>query len=63
MENNKQSKADLLFLLILALGVFARVWRYPAIPAGLNQDEAFAAYEAWALLHGGVDSSLHTWPV
>ena len=63
MENKTQNRCDLLFLLILALGVFARVWRYPAIPAGLNQDEAFAAYEAWALLHGGVDSSLHAWPV
>jgi len=63
MENNKPSKSDLLFLLVLALGVFARVWRYPAVPGGLNQDEAFAAYEAWALLHGGVDSSLHPWPV
>lgn len=48
---------------ILVLGAFARLWRFGAVPCGLNQDEAFAAYEAWALLHYGVDSSLHAWPV
>ena len=48
---------------ILLLGAFARLWRFGAVPCGLNQDEAFAAYEAWALLNYGVDSSLHAWPV
>ncbi len=48
---------------ILVLGAFARLWRFGAVPCGLNQDEAFAAYEAWALLQSGVDSSLHAWPV
>lgn len=48
---------------LFALGLFARAWRFGAIPCGLNQDEAFAAYESWALLHYGVDSSLHSWPV
>ena len=48
---------------ILVLGAFARLRRFGAVPCGLNQDEAFAAYEAWALLHSGVDSSLHAWPV
>ena len=48
---------------ILVLGAFARLWRFGAVPGGLNQDEAFAAYEAWALMSGGVDSSLRSWPV
>ncbi|MCR5577181.1 MAG: glycosyltransferase family 39 protein [Oscillospiraceae bacterium] len=48
---------------ILVLGAFARLWRFGAVPCGLNQDEAFAAYEAWALLTSGVDSSLRAWPV
>ena len=48
---------------LFALGLFARVWRFGAAPPGLNQDEAFAAYDAWALLRYGTDSSLHPWPV
>lgn len=60
----KQVKHDKYILLaILALAALARLWRFGAVPGGLNQDEAFAAYEAWALLHHGVDSSLHAWPV
>ena len=52
-----------IFFVLLALGFFARVYRFGSAPPGLNQDEAFAAYESWALLHYGQDSSLHTWPV
>ena len=52
-----------IFFVLLALGLFARVYRFGSVPPGLNQDEAFAAYESWALLHYGQDSSLHTWPV
>ena len=52
-----------IFFLLLALGVFARLYRFGAAPPGLNQDEAFAAYDAWALLHYGTDSSLHRFPV
>ena len=52
-----------IFFALLALGLFARLCRFGAAPPGLNQDEAFAAYESWALLHFGQDSSLHPWPV
>lgn len=61
MKLSKTEKA-ILFLLFF-LGAFARLYRFGTAPPGLNQDEAFAAYEAWALLHHGVDSSLHPWPV
>lgn len=61
MQRTKRDKW--ITLLIFALGLFARLWRFGLTPGGLNQDEAFAAYEAWALLHCGVDSSLHAWPV
>ena len=61
MKTDKKYK--FILLAVFALGVFARVWRFGAVPGGLNQDEAFAAYESWALLHYGVDSSLHAWPV
>ena len=52
-----------IFFLLLTLGVFARLYRFGSAPPGLNQDEAFAAYDAWALLHYGTDSSLHRFPV
>ena len=46
LKNNKNLHR-LLFWLILAAGIFARVWRFGAVPGGINQDEAFAAYEAY----------------
>lgn len=61
MKLTKTEKA-ILFLLFF-LGAFARLYRFGSAPPGLNQDEAFAAYDAWALLHFGTDSSLHPWPV
>ena len=51
------------FWLILLLGVAARLWRFGSLPAGFNQDEAFAAYEAWSLLHFGTDTAGYAWPV
>ncbi len=61
MTRDKRDKYILAAILIL--GAFVRLWRFGAVPCGLNQDEAFAAYEAWSLLDSGVDSSLHAWPV
>jgi hypothetical protein len=42
-------------LLVLALGVVVRVWHFPSVPPGLNQDEAASAYEAYALAETGCD--------
>ena len=44
-------------------GCAARLLALGALPCGLNQDEAFAGYNAWALLHYGVDSSGYHNPV
>ena len=52
-----------LFWLILAIGIFARVFRFGLVPGGINQDEAFAGYEAWALLNYGIDSAGYHNPV
>ena len=52
-----------IFFALLFLGAFVRLYRFGSAPPGLNQDEAFAAYDAWALLHYGTDSSLHRFPV
>ena len=61
MKLTKREKC-ILFLLLL-LGISVRLYRFGSAPPGLNQDEAFAAYDAWALLHYGTDSSLHRFPV
>lgn len=52
-----------LFWLILAVGVFVRAFRLGAVPNGINQDEAFAAYEAWSLLNYGIDTAGYHNPV
>ena len=61
IPSNKRKR--LLLLGILMLGAAVRLWRFGTLPGDLNQDEAFAAYEAWSLLHYGVDSSGYSFPV
>ena len=53
----------ILFVLFLAGGIGARVLRIGAIPSGVNQDEAFGAYEAYSLLTTGLDTSGYPFPV
>ena len=61
----KKSFADVLYdnrkaltvIFLLLSGVFIRSYEFGNLPAGLNQDEAFAGYEAFSLLHYGVDSA------
>ncbi len=52
-----------LFALFLLAGAAVRLWRFGSVPEGLNQDEAFAGYEAWCLLTTGRDSLGHSLPV
>ncbi len=52
-----------LFWLILAMGIFARVFLFGLIPTGINQDEALAGYEAWSLLKYGIDTEGYHNPV
>lgn len=56
-------RARLCFWVILLLGAAVRLWAFGRVPGDLNQDEAFAGYEAWALLHGGLDTAGQAWPV
>ncbi|HHU79503.1 MAG: ArnT family glycosyltransferase [Caldicoprobacterales bacterium] len=44
-------------LSLILLGILIRAYGIGSIPAGLNQDEAFAGYEAFSLLNYGVDSA------
>ena len=53
----------ILFTLILVCGLLVRIVSFSKIPAGLNQDEAAAAYESYALLKTGSDKWGNPYPV
>ena len=55
--------AGLTLLGIVVLGALFRFWRLTQYPMGLNQDEAYAGYEAYCLLTTGTDSHCIPWPV
>jgi 4-amino-4-deoxy-L-arabinose transferase-like glycosyltransferase len=44
-----------LLVLLLLLGTFLLLYKFPSAPVGLHQDEMSEAYEAYALLHTGAD--------
>lgn len=56
------SKRLPLLVLVLLVAVFLRFFLFPAVPAGVNQDEADAGYEAYSLLHHGTDKWGNKWP-
>ena len=49
--------------LLLLLGAVLRLAALGSLPMGLNQDEASAGYEAFALLTSGMDRCGQSWPV
>lgn len=61
MAKYKSNKQIILMLFVLGIGM--RCLFLGSLPYGLNQDEAFAAYEAWSLLNFGVDSAGYSYPV
>ncbi|MBR1970988.1 MAG: hypothetical protein IKA18_00265, partial [Clostridia bacterium] len=64
LNKQKESKAlKIAFFAILAIGVLARVLFFWNIPNGINQDEAFAGYNAYSLLKYGIDTSGYAFPV
>ena len=56
-------RANLYFVGLLVLGVLLRIIRFGITPTGLNQDEAFAGYEAYSLANYGMDSAGYFNPV
>lgn len=52
-----------LFLLIIAIGFFARTHQFGGVPGDINQDEAFAGYNAYTLLQHARDSYGYRLPV
>lgn len=53
----------ILFILILIIAVIERLFLFGDVPGGLNQDEAYAGYNAWSLLEEGIDSCGDSFPV
>ena len=62
-KKDSLDKRKILYIVILLVGAFARIYRFGSAPGGINQDEAFAAREAWSLLHYGTDSFGYPWPM
>lgn len=52
-----------LVVLIAVLAIGARAWWFDGTPPGFNQDEASIGYDAFALLHHGIDRNGVSWPV
>lgn len=64
MKKCSNPKTEYWFLaVIFAAALFSRLWQFGIVPGDINQDEAFAGYEAWSILRFGADSSLHPYPV
>ncbi|QNE38558.1 glycosyltransferase family 39 protein [Hymenobacter sp. NBH84] len=48
-------KNRIIVIILIIIGAFIRVYEFPAIPPGLNQDEAASAYESYSLAKTGED--------
>ncbi len=51
----KTNKRNIIVLLIIIVGFFVRIYDISSLPAGLNQDEASAGYEAYSISNYGID--------
>lgn len=58
-----QSHYSVIVLMILLTGFIVRLFAISTTPLGLNQDEAYAGYEAYSLLNYHMDSHGYTNPV
>ena len=63
VQEKKDKGSRILFFLFMAIGIFARVWKFGVVPGDLHPDEAFAGYDAYNLLHYGMDSAGYRFPV
>lgn len=61
LDNVVKNRVAVVFMLLV--GIFVRLIYLGGVPGGMNQDEAFAAYEAYSMLHYGHDSFGYQNPV
>ena len=52
-----------IYLVLMIIGILSRVVLLGKIPGGINQDEAYATYEAYSLIETGMDSRGYVNPV
>jgi len=55
MDFIKKHWVTIAFIIILSMGIFARIYDFGNTPYGLNQDEASLGYDAWADMTYGMD--------
>ena len=55
--------SKLLPFFLLALGIFLRCVYLDKVPGGFHRDEAYSAWNAFALYTEGIDSAGQSWPV
>ena len=63
MRNRKIDKLDIALAVALIGAIAYKVFRIHILPEGYHADEMGSAYDAWCLLHYGVDRWLIRWPV
>ena len=63
MRSLTRQQRRLLLYGLIALGAALRFAALGSFPPGLNQDEASAGYEAWSILHYGIDRNGYRLPV
>lgn len=56
-------KTHWLFIVIFAIGIFARMWEFGSVPAGLNPDEASIGVEAYYIYKFGIDRNGISYPI
>lgn len=63
MKKKIISRETVAVCMIMILAAVLRLYDIHALPNGLQQDEAFSLWNAWALLKEGTDSTGKAWPV
>jgi len=51
------------FVVLMIIGILSRIVLLGKVPGGINQDEAYATYEAYSLIETGIDSRGYVNPV
>jgi len=57
------NRTQVVFVIILLIGIFARIWEFRTLPPGLHHDEAAIGMEAYYLYHYGVDRNNISYPI
>ena len=57
------SVTAVLFIIIMLLAAFLRLYKLGEVPYGLQQDEASIGYDAYTLAKFGIDRNGYHWPI